>query len=110
MSDLHTEYTAVEKLIDSEQWDAAAAGLERIVAQDDTFVLAHLALARVFTKLGRHAEACQHGERACELEPTDSFNCTALSLTYQRAWAGTQDHLYITKAEDAMAKARTLER
>lgn len=110
MSDIHSEYTAVEKLIDDEKWTEATQGLEQIVAQDDTFVLAHLALARVYTKLGQHAEACRHGERACELEPNDPFNCTALSLTYQRAWAGTQDHQYITKAEDAMARAQSLQR
>ncbi len=46
--------------------------------------------------------------KACELEPQDSFNFTALSVTYQRAWAGTQDQQYITKAEDAMAKAQML--
>ena len=110
MSDIHSDYAAVEKLIDAEQWTDAAAGLEKIVAIDDSFVLAHLALSRVYTKLGQHTEACQHGERACELEPNDPFNCTALSLTYQRAWAGTQDHQYITKAEDAMAKAQMLQR
>ena len=47
MSDIHNDYTAVEKLIDDERWAEAAEGLERIVAEDDSFVLAHLALARV---------------------------------------------------------------
>jgi tetratricopeptide (TPR) repeat protein len=110
MSDIHSDYAVVEKLIDEEKFVEAAEGLEKIVAQDDTFVLARLALARVYTKTGQHAEAIAHGEKACELEPTDPFNFTALSVTYQRAWAGTKQNEYITKAEDAMAKAQMLQR
>lgn len=106
MSDIHSQYNDVEKLIDAEQFPEAIEGLKQIVAQDESFVLAHLALARVYTKTGQHAEAVAHGERACELEPTDPFNFTALSVTYQRAWAGTQDQQFIVKAEDAMARAR----
>ena len=109
MSDIHSQYNAVEKLIDDERFSEAIAGLKEIVAQDETFVLAHLALARVYTKTGQHAEAIAHGEKACELEPTDPFNFTALSVTYQRAWAGTQDQQYIVKAEDAMARARQVQ-
>ena len=108
MSDLHDRYNEVEKLIDTEQYDDAAKGLQEIVAADDSFVLAHLALARVYTKTGEHDKAIQHGERAVELEPDDAFNHTALSVTYQRAWAGTQDQQYIQKAEDAMARAHSL--
>jgi Flp pilus assembly protein TadD len=109
MSDIHSQYNAVEKLIDEERFSEAIDGLKEIVAQDNTFVLAHLALARVYTKTGQHAEAIAHGEKACELEPTDPFNFTALSVTYQRAWAGTQDQQYIIKAEDAMARARQVQ-
>ena len=109
MSDIHTRYNEVEKLIDDEKYTEAIEGLSSIVEQDDSFVLAHLALARVFTKTGQHQEAIEHGEKACELEPSDPFNFTALSVTYQRAWAGTQDQQFITKAEDAMAKAHALQ-
>lgn len=109
MSDLHAKYNDVEKLIDDEKFEDAVGGLNEIVAEDDSFVLAQLALARVYTKLGQHEEAIGHGEKACELEPTDPFNFTALSVTYQRAWAGTQDQQYIAKAEDAMAKAQQLQ-
>ncbi|MCO8120731.1 tetratricopeptide repeat protein [Stieleria sp. TO1_6] len=109
MSDIHTQYDDVEKLIDEEKFSEAIDGLNAILAEDESFVLGHLALARVYTKTGQHAEAIQHGEKACELEPTDPFNFTALSVTYQRAWAGTQEQLYITKAEDAMAKAQMLQ-
>ncbi len=109
MSDIHAAYSAVEKLIDAENYEDAIVGLKQIVEQDETFVLAHLALARVYTKTGQHAEAIAHGEKACELEPNDAFNFTALSVTYQRAWAGTQDQRYIQLAEDAMARARMME-
>lgn len=106
MSDIHAQYNEVEKLIDDEKFSEAIEQLNQIMAIDDSFVLGHLALARVYTKTGQHAEAVQHGERACQLQPEDPFNFTALSVTYQRAWAGTQDQTYITKAEDAMARAR----
>jgi tetratricopeptide (TPR) repeat protein len=108
MSELTTKYSAVEKLIDQEKFDEAIAGLNEIVAADESFVLAHLALGRVYTKTGQHELAIKHSVKACELEPNDSFNFTALSVTYQRAWAGTDDQQYITKAEDAMAKAHEI--
>ncbi len=110
MSDVHAQYAIVEKLIDDEQYSEAIDGLQKIVAAEPSFVLAHLALARAFTKTGQHADAIEHAERACELEPTDAFNFTALSVTYQRAWAGTQNQEFIAKAEDAMAKAQMLQR
>ena len=108
MSDLDAKYNEVEKLIDDEKFEEAVAGLTEIVNQDDKFVLAHLALSRVYTKTGQHDLAIKHAETACELEPNDAFNFTAMSVTYQRAWAGTQDQQYIAKAEDAMAKAQML--
>lgn len=109
MSDIHTKYNDVEKLIDEENFAEAIAGLNEIVGEDESFVLAHLALARVYTKTGQHELAIEHGEKACELEPSDAFNFTAMSVTYQRAWAGTQEQQYITKAEDAMARAQMLQ-
>ncbi len=108
MSDLHARYNDVEKQIDAEKFEEAIAGLTAIVEEEPGFVLAHLALARVYTKTGQHDLAIQHAEKACELEPTDSFNFTALSVTYQRAWAGTEDQQYIAKAEEAMAKAHAM--
>lgn len=109
MSDIHSRYNEVEKLIDDEKFPEAIEGLTEIVGEDDSFVLGHLALARVYTKTGQHEEAIRHGEKACQLEPDDPFNFTAMSVTYQRAWAGTQDQQYIAKAEDAMAKAQMLQ-
>ncbi|MCC9601059.1 scaffolding protein [Stieleria sp. JC731] len=108
MSDIHARYNEVEKFIDDEQYEEAIEGLTEIVGMDEDFVLGHLALSRVYTKTGQHDLAIQHGEKACELEPNDPFNYTAMSVTYQRAWAGTQDQQYIVKAEDAKAKASML--
>lgn len=109
MAEIHERYNDVEKLIDEEKFEEAITGLKSIVEEDPRYVLAHLALARVYTKTGQHMEAVEHGEKVIELEPSDPFNHTALSVTYQRAWAGTQDQQYITKAEDAMAKAQMLQ-
>ena len=108
MSDIHSQYNDVEKLIDDEKFEDAITGLTAIVGEDESFVLAHLALARVYTKTGQHDLAIRHGEKVCELEPEDAFNFTAMSVTYQKAWAGTQNQEYITKAEDAMARAQQL--
>ena len=44
-----------------------------------------------------------------EIEPEDAFNFTAMSVTYQRAWQGTQNNEYIQLAEDAMAQAHNLQ-
>ena len=109
MPDVHAIYNDVEQLIDQEKYPQAIDALRSILVQDDQFVLAHLALARVYTKTGQHTEAIEHGRRACELEPQDPFNFTAMSVTYQRAWAGTQEPRYIQLAEEAMAKAQSLQ-
>ena len=97
-----------EKLKDQGKLDDAIKALTDILAEDANHVLSHMMLARIYTQTGRHTEAVQHAEKACELEPNDSTNFTVLSVTYQRAWAGTQDQSYILKAEDAMARSRMI--
>jgi tetratricopeptide (TPR) repeat protein len=108
MSDLNQRYRAAEKLMDGGQLEEAASALQAMLADDESFVMAHLALARVLTKLGKHLEAVAHSQRACDIEPSDPFNFTALSVTAQRAWAGTQDRRFIQMAEDAKAQAHML--
>ncbi len=109
MSGVIEMYQEAESLKDEGKLDEAAVKLQEVLATDANHILSHLALAVVLGRLGKHAEAVAHGEKACEIEPTDPFNFTALSVTYQRAWAGTQNQQYIQAAEDAMAKAHALE-
>ena len=44
-----------------------------------------------------------------QLDPGDPFSYTALSVTYQRGFAGTRDQHYIHKAEEAMARAHAMQ-
>jgi len=101
-------YNEADRLKDDGQFDAAIKKLNELLAIDDHYVLAHSALAVVYGKLNRHDKAIEHGVRASELEPDDSFSWTALSVTYQRAFAGTNEHKYIQMAEDAMAKSKMM--
>lgn len=109
MADLHERYNEVEQLMDAGKDVEAIAGLKEILSEDESFVLAHLALSRVLTRTGDHLEAVAHADRACELEPNEPFNFTAKSVTCQRAWAGTQDQKFIQLAEDAMAQAHAIQ-
>jgi tetratricopeptide (TPR) repeat protein len=109
MAEINELYQEAEKLKDEGKLDESIAKLQEILAQDESHVLAHLTLAVVYGRAGKHEEAVRHGQRACEIEPTDPFNFTALSVTYQRAWQGTQNQQYIQLAEDAMAKAHMME-
>ena len=109
MSDLHSLYSEAEKLKDDGNLEEAISKLQEIIEQDDSFILAHLTLAVLFGRVNKHEEAVQHGEKACELEPNEAFNFTAMSVTYQRAFAGTQNHEFIQKAVDAMARAHMIQ-
>ena len=106
---VHELYNQGEKLKDQGDYPAAIAKFEQAVAVEESFALAHFALAVSYGKVGEHEKAVQHAERACELEPQDPFSFTALSVTYQRAFAGTQNPQYIRMAEDAMARAHAMQ-
>ncbi|TWT30793.1 scaffolding protein [Blastopirellula retiformator] len=108
MSTAKELFLAAEKLKDADQLEDAAAKYEEAVAADPAHVLSHMALSVVYQKLGHHASAVEHAEKVCELEPTDPFNFTALSVTYQRAFEGTRDMSYIQKAEEAKYRASTI--
>jgi tetratricopeptide (TPR) repeat protein len=109
MADLSAIYDEADKLKDAGKLDEAAAKLNEAIASDEKYTLAHSALAVVLQKLGRHEEAIQHAQKVCELEPADPFSFTALSVTYQRAYAGTNDMQFIRLAEDAMERSRILQ-
>lgn len=109
MSTAIERYNAAEKLKDQGKSAEAIAALESLLVDEPNHVLSHLTLGRLFTLSGQFEKAIEHGVRACQLEPNEPFNFTALSLTYQRTFAGTQDHQFIALAEDARDEARRLE-
>jgi len=102
-------YDEADKLKDASKLDEAEAKLNEALAGDPNYALAHSALAVVLQKLGRHEEAIAHARKVCEIEPDDPFSFTALSVTYQRAIAGTNNMDYIRMAEDAMEQSRILQ-
>jgi tetratricopeptide (TPR) repeat protein len=101
-------YDEADKLKAEGKLDEAVLKLQEALAIDDSYALAHSALAVVLQRLGRHDEAIKHAVRVTELEPDDPFSFTALSVTYQRAFAGTNQMGYIRLAEDAMERSRQL--
>ena len=102
-------YDKADKLKDDGKYEEAIQVLTEILESDEQFTLAHLALGVLYGRVGKHEDAVKHGQRACELEPNEAFNFTAMSVTFQRAFAGTGDQSYIQLAEDAMAKAHMLQ-
>ena len=109
MTNVSEMYNEAEKLKDDGQLDEAIAKLKQLLETDPSHVLSHLALAVIYGRVGKHDLAIEHGRRACELDPSDAFNFTAMSVTFQRAWQGTQKQEYIQLAEDAMAQAHALQ-
>lgn len=106
-------YNEAEKLKDDGKYDQAIAKLNEVLQQDESHVLSHLALAVLYGRVDQHEQAVKHGQRACELDPSDAFNFTAMSVTYQRASQkvdNAQDNQrYIHLAEEAMARAHMLQ-
>jgi tetratricopeptide (TPR) repeat protein len=102
-------YSQGEKLKEEGKHEEARAKFCECLEEDEGFALAHFALAVVYGQLGRHEEAVRHGQRGVELDPDDPFSYTAMSVTYQRAFAGTQNPLYIRLAEEAMARANAMQ-
>jgi tetratricopeptide (TPR) repeat protein len=109
MSDPAKLYDEADKLKEEGKLEEAVAKLEAALSADPNYALAHSALAIVQQKLGRHDEAIGHAKRVTEIEPDDPFSFTALSVTYQRAFAGTNNMQYIRMAEDAMEHSRILQ-
>ena len=104
-----TLYDEADKLKDAGDLAGAAAKLSEAIESDDSYSLAHSAMAVVQQRLGEHEKAIEHAKLVCELEPDDAFSFTALSVTYQRAYAGTNDTSYIPLAEEAMDRSRQIE-
>jgi Flp pilus assembly protein TadD len=109
MSDPHMLYDQGDRLKDQGKLEEALAKFNEALQFDPNYALAHSALAVVLQRLGRHDEALEHASQVCALEPDDPFSFTALSVTYQRAYAGTGNMEYIRLAEEAMDKSRMLQ-
>jgi tetratricopeptide (TPR) repeat protein len=109
MSDVNQLYSEADQLKDQGRLDDAIDRLQQLLTIEPNHVLSHLALAVLYGKTGEHEKAIEHGRRACEIDASDAFNFTALSVTYQRAWQGTQRMDYIKLAEDARDKAHSLQ-
>jgi tetratricopeptide (TPR) repeat protein len=102
-------YDQGEKFREEGEYEEAIAKFNQCLEEDEAFALAHFALAVVYGKVGRHEDAVRHGRRAVELEPEDPFSHTAMSITYQKAFAATQNREFIRLAEEAMYKANALQ-
>jgi Tfp pilus assembly protein PilF len=109
MSNINELYKAHEQLKREGKTEEAIGKLEELLKQDDKHVLAHLALAVLYGKVNNHELAVAHAEKAVEVEPQDTFNWTALSTTYQRAFEATRDRQYIFRAEDAKQRAAQMQ-
>ena len=109
VSDLNALYNEAEALKDEGKTDEAIEKLNELLGQDEKHALAHFALAVLYGRVNNHDKAVEHGETATDIEPTDPFSFTALSVTYQRAYAGTGNMDFITKAETARDKAHALQ-
>ncbi len=109
MADLNALYNEANSLKDDGKLEEAIAKLGELLEQDETYALAHSALAVLLGKVNRHEDAVKHAQRVCELEPTDAFSFTAMSVTFQRAYAGTNNQEYIRLAEEAMERGRMIQ-
>ncbi len=105
---LHQMYREAEQCKAAGKLPEAVEQYKKILELDPAFVLAHHALAVAYCQLGDYAAAIQHAERACELEPHDPFAFMALSVTYRKAFQGTQEYRFIQLAEEAMARSHQL--
>jgi len=108
MSDVTQLYDQADQFKELGKLDEAVAKLEEALAIDPDYALAHSALAVILQRSDKHKEAIEHAQRVCELEADDPFSFTAMSVTYQRAYAGTNNMEFIRLAEDAMEKSRQL--
>jgi tetratricopeptide (TPR) repeat protein len=106
--DLDAAYREADKLKSAGKHQEAVEKLLEILKADPSFSMAHFGLAVCYGKLGNHDAAVKHGETAVQLDPQDPFGYTALSVTYLRAFDGTQDRKYIALAEEAKARGQML--
>ena len=95
-------YDAAMKLKAEGNLEGCVDALKNILTIDPNHVQTHMALGVHQQKLGRLEEAIFHAKKVSELEPTDAFSFTQLSVIYQRCGK-------IFEAEEAMARAREIQ-
>lgn len=95
-------YDEANELKEQGDLEGAVAKLQEILGEDDTYTLAHSALAVHLQRLGQHDEAISHAIKVTEQEPNDTFSWVQLSVIYQRCGR-------IQEAEDAMARSRQIQ-
>jgi Flp pilus assembly protein TadD len=79
----------------------AITKLEEAATLDPDHAPTHSALAILHQRLGNNDKAIQHAIRVTELEPTEQFSYTQLSVIYQRCGR-------LADAEAVMFKAREM--
>ncbi len=92
-------YDAAIELQQAGKLEDAVGKLQELAEQDDGYGLAHAALSKFYSDLGRHDEAVEQARKVCELEPEDPFSFVAMSMICQKA-----DR--IPEAEQALMEAR----
>ena len=95
-------YDAACKLKEQGNLEGCVEALKAILIIHPDHLQTHLALGVHLQKLGRLDEAISHAKKVTELNATDAFSFTQLSVIYQRCGK-------ILEAEDAMAKAREIQ-
>ncbi len=95
-------YDAACKLKEQGNLEGCVEALKSILKTHPDHVHTHLALGVHLQKLGQFDDAIMYAKRVTELNPTDAFSFTQLSVIYQRCGK-------ILEAEDAMAKAREIQ-
>ena len=63
-------YDQADRLKDEGKFDEAIAKLSEVLSQDESYALAHSALAVLYGKTGKHEEAIRHAQRVWRSIPT----------------------------------------
>lgn len=109
MTQIDDLYNEAEKLRDEGKREEAITKLQELLSKEESYTLAHLALAVLLGREDKLDDAINHGRRACELDPDDAFCFTVMSITYQKAFQATQNAEYVPLAEQAMGQAQALQ-
>jgi len=102
MSEILELEKQADALREEGKYDEAIEKIQQVLKIDPKFVRGHLALAVLYHHTKDYEKAVHHGEQANEIEPNDTFNIAALSVTYQRALAATGDMRFKEKAEEML--------